>query len=408
MNKTIVTSLLAFLVALAVAACSSQPVTEKPTPTAAPGGGILGGLSVIADGSVTPVTSAGLSFPIGGTVTKVSAALDQRVQAGAVLAQLDDSVLQKQIAQAQSQVDIAQKGQAQAAAQVQLAEKQLAQLQAGPTQADIASAQAALNSANANYAEVKQGPSADELAQLKAALDNARAARDQAQSAYDRAGGASNPFIGQTTQSLQLQQTTNAYIAALGAYNEARSHPTAAELASAAAQIRQAQDALAQLTPTQAALDVAQAQVDSARTAEALAQSQVTAAQAALDTVKAQASNYVLAAPFAGTVMTLDIHAGEYAAPGAVVMRLADTSAWQIETTDLTELNIAGIGQGTLASMTFDAIPGLELSGKVTRIEPYGQSKQGDIDYTVIITPDQQDPRLRWNMSSKVTLQSNQ
>lgn len=401
-------SILCLLTLAAIAGCSSQPPPVKPTPTAVPGGRVFGGASIIADGSVTPVKSAGLSFPIGGIVTKLSAEVGQQVQSGAVLAQLDDSILQKQITQAQAQVQIAQKQQAQAAAQVQLAQKQLAQLKAGATETNLASAQAAVNAAIANYNKVKQGPSADELAQLKAELDNAQAARDQAQSAYDRAGGASNPFIGQTPQSLSLQQTTNAYIAALGAYNEARAHPTPAELTAADAQIREAQDALAKLTPTQSALEVAQAQVDSAQTAVALAQSQVDAAQAALDTVKAQAANYALAAPFAGTVMTLDLNAGEYATPGVVVLRLADTSAWQIETTDLTELNVANVVVGTPVSMTFDAVPGLELTGKVTRIEPYGISKQGDIDYTVVVTPDQQDSRLRWNMTAKVNIEANQ
>jgi HlyD family secretion protein len=399
--------LLALLVVLAIAGCSSQPIPVKPTPTAAaPGKGIQAGENIVAEGRVTPVKSAALSFSIGGIVTQVPVALGDHVEAGTALARLDDSILQKQIAQAQAQIEIAQKQQAQASAQVELAEKQLAQLKAGGTEADIASAQAALNAANANYAKVKQGPTADELAQLKANLDNAQAARDQAQSAYDRAGGASNPFIAQTRESLQLQQTTNAYNAALGAYNDARSHPTTAELAAAYAQIQQAQDALARLTPTQPALDVAQAQVDSARTAEALAQTQVAAAQAALDTVKAQAANYVLVAPFAGTVMTLDIDAGEYAAPGIEILRLADTPTWQIETTDLTELNIVNVGEGTPVTLTFDAIPGLQLPGKVTNIKPYGESHQGDIVYTVVITPDQQDPRLRWNMTAKVSIES--
>jgi HlyD family secretion protein len=56
--------------------------------------------------------------------------------------------------------------------------------------------------------------------------------------------------------------------------------------------------------------------------------------------------------------------------------------------------------------MTFDAIPGFELPGKVSKIKLYGDTKQGDIVYTVIITPDQQDTRLRWNMTAKVSIQS--
>lgn len=404
-----ITSPLIFLLGalvLIIAGCSSAPPTVKPTPTAAAGRALRSGENVIADAHVVPVKNAALSFPLGGIVNKVSVALGDTVKAGQILAQLDDSVLQKQIAQAQTQVDIARQQQTQALAQVEVAEKQLAQLKTGASPGDIAAAQAALDAANANFFKVKQGPSADELGQLKANLDNAKAAVDQAQAAYDRAGGASNPFIAQTPESLQLQQATNAYKAALAAYNEARSHPTAAELAAANAQIEQAQSALGKLTPTQAAVDVAQAQVDAAQAAVALAQSQVTGAQAAVVAAQAQVANYVLVAPFAGTVMSLDIDAGEYAAPGAVVVRLADTTSWQIETTDLTELNIVNVVEGTPVTATFDAIPGLELAGKVTKITPFGDTKQGDIVYTVVVTPDQQDPRLRWNMTAKVTIET--
>ena len=88
-------------------------------------------------------------------------------------------------------------------------------------------------------------------------------------------------------------------------------------------------------------------------------------------------------------------------------MRLADTATWQIETTDLTELNIVNVSEGTPVTMTFDAIPGLELPGKVSKIRSFGESKQGDIVYTVIVTPTQPDPRLRWNMTAKVTMEGN-
>ena len=117
-----------------------------------------------------------------------------------------------------------------------------------------------------------------------------------------------------------------------------------------------------------------------------------------------QIKNTKLTAPFAGTVTTLDIHTGEYVTPGTVILRLADTSAMQVETTDLTELNIVNVKEGTPVTMTFDAIPGLELPGKVGKIRSYGDNKQGDIVYTVYVTPDQQDARLRWNMTAKVNI----
>jgi HlyD family secretion protein len=54
--------------------------------------------------------------------------------------------------------------------------------------------------------------------------------------------------------------------------------------------------------------------------------------------------------------------------------------------------------------LTFDAIPSLELGGTVLRIKPIGQEKLGDVTYTVIVRPDEQDPRLRWNMTAVVTI----
>jgi HlyD family secretion protein len=87
------------------------------------------------------------------------------------------------------------------------------------------------------------------------------------------------------------------------------------------------------------------------------------------------------------------------------VVQLADLSGWQIETTDLTELSIVHVTEGSPATITFDAVPGLELSGKVTRIKAIGESKRGDVNYTVTITPDRPDARLRWNMTASVTIE---
>jgi len=128
--------------------------------------------------------------------------------------------------------------------------------------------------------------------------------------------------------------------------------------------------------------------------------------EAGRDLVARQIKNADLVAPFAGTVMKLDISAGEFAAPGAAVLLLADTSTWQVETTDLTELNVAEISEGSPVAVTLDAIPDLELPGRVSTIAQFGESRQGDIVYTVNVILDRQDPRLRWNMTAKVVIES--
>jgi len=94
----------------------------------------------------------------------------------------------------------------------------------------------------------------------------------------------------------------------------------------------------------------------------------------------------------------------EFVAPGSPIVRLADPSTWQIETTDLSDLSVARVREGDPVTIVFDGIPGLELTGRVVRIQGFGESKQGDIVYKVTIKPDHQDPRLRWNMTADVTI----
>ena len=179
-------------------------------------------------------------------------------------------------------------------------------------------------------------------------------------------------------------------------------------LAGRYAEIQQAQGALARLTPTQVAVpDVAEAQVDSATLAEALAQTQVDSCKPRWKRLKHRPQITCSSRRSQGRDDT-GHSCGRICCAGVVVALFADTSKWQIETTDLTKLNIAKVSEGTPATMTFDAIPDLELTGNVTPITPYGESKQGDIDYTVTITPDQQDPRLRWNMTAKVSIEPKQ
>ena len=371
-----VTLPLLLLVVATIAGCSAPPTPVKPTPTAAAGGkGILASERIIAEGRVIPVKSAALSFSIGGIVTQVPVALGDRVEAGKLLAQLDTKQLEFQLAQAEANVASAQ--------------AKLNQLKRGPMAETTAAAQQNLASAQATY-DALLHPAASELATLKTDVDKTKALLDQATAAYNAVGGDSNPQSGMLPQRAQLQTAWLDYQKAQSLYNS-KLNPTNAQIQQALAAVQTAKDQLAKLQP--AAEDLAAAQAG------------VNAAQAARDLAAEQIKNTKLVAPFAGTVTTLDIDPGEFAAPGIVVMRLADTATWQIETTDLTELNIVNVSEGTPVTMTFDAIPGLELPGKVSKIRSFGESKQGDIVYTVIVTPTQQDPRLRWNMTAKVTME---
>lgn len=111
-----------------------------------------------------------------------------------------------------------------------------------------------------------------------------------------------------------------------------------------------------------------------------------------------------LRAPFAGVVAAVEMKRGEFVSPGIPVIRLADTSAWLIETTDLTELSVARVHDGDRVSVTFDALPALAMSGTVIGVRTHGENRLGDIVYRVTIRPDRHDPRLYWNMTAVVSI----
>ena len=129
------------------------------------------------------------------------------------------------------------------------------------------------------------------------------------------------------------------------------------------------------------------------------------AAQATLEQAKVAQAEMELRAPFAGTVGSIETAVGENVTPGTPVVQLADLSTWQVETTDLTELSIGRVVEGNTVNVSFDAIPDLTLTGKVVGIRPVGETRQGDITYRVTVKPDQQDERLRWNMTATVDIE---
>ena len=80
-------------------------------------------------------------------------------------------------------------------------------------------------------------------------------------------------------------------------------------------------------------------------------------------------------------------------------------AAWQIETDDLTELDVVKVTEGAVATLELDALPGVTVPGKVIKIKPIGAKKQGEMTYTVVIRPDTHEDRLRWNMTATATIE---
>jgi multidrug resistance efflux pump len=332
---------------------------------------------MIADGQVVPARTGIVSAAAAGIATEVLVAEGDRVQANQVVARLDASRHKAAIAQAEAQVTVA--------------EAKVAEMKAGPRAQEVAVYEASLAAAQASLQKLREGPDEAQLVAARAEVANATAALAQAQAAYDKVKGA--PDIGLRPESLALEQATNTRDAAQARLDALQKPASAAAIAAANADIRRAQ----------AQLDLVKAGVRSE--AISIAEAELKVARAQLEQAKVNLAETELRAPISGTVISLDVRPGEYVSPGGSILRLADLTTWSIETEDVTELNVVSIREGDAVTITFEAIRDLQLTGRVTRIKPVGENKRGDIIYTVILTPDRQDERLRWNMSASIVFQ---
>jgi HlyD family secretion protein len=130
----------------------------------------------------------------------------------------------------------------------------------------------------------------------------------------------------------------------------------------------------------------------------------VAKAQALLDSAKATlASESALTAPFAGTVISVDISPYETVIPGQVVIVLGDLSKYQIETTDLSERDVPDVKVGQSAAIFIEAL-GDEFEGKVVDVARISSEIGGDVVYKVTIELESQPVGLLWGMSADVEI----
>lgn len=383
--------------------------------------------SIVADARLVPVQRADLSLPTGGIIAEVLVQEGEAVTAGQLLMRLNTNQQQVAVSRAQADLQSAQarlleltapprqEEVAQAEAALSAAQARYERLAQAALPGEIAAAEAGLNVSQASLAKVMEGASEQQLIAARADLANAQAVLKQAQSAYNLVKWRND--LGATPQSAALQQATNAYEAAQARLADLERGASQADIAAASAQVRQASAQLqtlrnampSDMTAAQADVNAQQAQLDlllAGPRAEtiAVAEADVAAATAALQEALVALSDLELRAPFTGTVAALTIEVGEQASPGTALVQLADLTTWAVETEDLTELDVVGITPGSQVALTFDAIPDLEINGTVQRVRPIGEDNRGDIVYTVVIAPAQQDPRFLWNMTTVVTM----
>jgi HlyD family secretion protein len=267
-------------------------------------------------------------------------------------------------------------------------------------------AQAELDRLRAELGLLSAGPRDEDVETAAASLLKAEAALKLAQAEYDKIAWAED--VANTPQSLALEQTTLDYQVAEANYNAVLQGARDQEIEAARQAVAGAEAGVdradAEVLAAQASLALLEAgpreeEVDVARSAVAQAKTRLAAARNDLE----QAA---LTAPFSGTVGEVYVHRGETILPGQPqpVLALGDLTLLQVETTDLRETDVGKISVGQSVSMTFDALPDVELSGHIVSISPKSTSEQGGVNYTTIIVFDDEDSRLRWGMTAYVNI----
>jgi multidrug resistance efflux pump len=444
---------LLLLTGLILAACSGGSGT--PTPDSANIPIVSDNFAVSAEGRLVPGKFAELSFSGGGKVAEVSVAEGAVVSEGDVLARLENSEsLQSSVAQAEQELLNAQ----QALDDL----KNNAALAAAQAQMDVAQAQDALDKANrkmryTNNPDVKfyqdrltdaqnalltaqENQQVTDIGSLRASLQHAR---DNLKDWEERLGKVKQDIgnckecdpkrvIAIDGMPLTLDDAQDAYNDAVNAVKELEIKVTQAERGDTTA-LRDTKEALEdaqrdlqwalqgpdalKVLLAQSEVSLAEAKLKDAQTTYAkvkngpdpeklaAAEARLKSAQAALTAAQAALEDNELRAPFAGTVARVKLKVGEQVSPGQAVVTLADFTTWEIDTDNLTEIEVVKIQEGQAAKVVLDALPDVTLNGTVTQIASVFEEKRGDVTYTVKVLLKDTNPSIRWGMTAAVTFE---
>ncbi len=134
-----------------------------------------------------------------------------------------------------------------------------------------------------------------------------------------------------------------------------------------------------------------------------LASERLDMAQLQMDTAQSTLDNYKLTASFDGFIADVNVSLGEWAGPENYAVAIADTRAWYVDTSDLSELDVVNISVGQEVKVAADSIPSVVMKGVVESINGAPNIQGGDILYEVRIRMVDIDPDWRWGMTVEVT-----
>jgi HlyD family secretion protein len=132
-----------------------------------------------------------------------------------------------------------------------------------------------------------------------------------------------------------------------------------------------------------------------------ISQANIAKQEVDLQNLKNNLNNYSVVAPFAGTISSVNAVVGASAGTIATIV-----TKQQIAVLSLNEVDTAKVTIGQKVTLTFDAIDGLTMTGKVAEIDTVGTVTQGVVSYNVQITFDTQNDQVKPGMTVNAVIQT--
>lgn len=131
-------------------------------------------------------------------------------------------------------------------------------------------------------------------------------------------------------------------------------------------------------------------------------QLKVRQAENALADAQETLGDYTVRSPIAGVLASVDIQKGNQASPTTAAATVITKQ--KLAELSLNEVDIVKVKVGQKATLTFDAIEDLSISGSVVEIDTLGTTEQGVVSYKVKIGLDTQDERIKPGMSVSASI----
>jgi len=299
-------------------------------------------------GRVSPVVEERLFFQVSGRVKAVYVQRDDMVEAGQLLAELENDDLLRQLDQAEIDLSTAQNSLDEAVAAREYSIRR-AEVDVQMKQIQLARAQASADGTD--------------LAIAEANLHKAEAAVKSAQAAYDRR--AAQPGVEASPEALALERATIDYEIAQASHAKA---------------VRAQQTAQYDIQLLQLQLQLSQMELERvSNTLDAKLVNAVERAKLAVERVQAQLDQTRIISPIAGKVTAAAATVGSNASAYKELFIVADESVLEVSADPAAE-DLQRLSEGITVTLTFNQFPETPIEGVITRLPyPYGSGGSADV-----------------------------